>query len=413
MEVGRLVKSASRLLSKSNSVNFLPASNQEKNVQDIAFKGLCALMMGCACVSIALRPVSAQADSEAANNLPVLEAVPTPEAAPVEVAPIDVAPVPNQSGLSTLSGTAVESTVALETYALGPGDQIRVDVLAQHEQFEEPIDQTVLLDGSIRLPWLGRVDVAGLNPVEVEQKVVLAYSQYIRSPQVTFQLLQPRPIRVGIVGEIVRPGGYTLQVNSEAGEQSESSESRTRFWPSVTQAIINAGGITSSADVRTVQIRREGRLEPIEVNLWALAESGDLGQDVLLRDGDRITIPMAQIVDNEEVITLANTTFAPTSIKVNVVGEVDSPGSLEVAPDTLLNQAILTAGGFNNRARSSTVELVRLNAGGNVTQRTVEVDLAQGVSNEKNPILQDGDTIIVGRTGLAATSDTAGLIFSP
>ncbi|MBE9069690.1 SLBB domain-containing protein [Leptolyngbya cf. ectocarpi LEGE 11479] len=305
------------------------------------------------------------------------------------------------------------STVALETYALGPGDQIRVEVLVELEIFEEPFDQIVLLDGSLTLPWVGKVDVAGLNPIEAEAKVAAAYSQYIRNPRLTFQLLQPRPLRVGIVGEINRPGGYTLQVSSEAGEQSEASESRTRFWPSLTQAIITAGGITRSADVRSVQIKREGVPDLIQANLWDLVESGNLRQDVLLRDGDQIIVPTAQTIDNSEVIALANTTFAPATITVNVVGEVESPGSLSVPPDTLLNQAVLTAGGFNNRARTSRVELIRLNPNGNVSQQSVSVNLAQDVNDEQNPVLQDGDTIIVGRSGLAATSDTASLIFSP
>ncbi len=320
---------------------------------------------------------------------------------------------PVNSSTTAQGGNINESTVALETYTLGPGDQLRVDVLVNDEVFADPIDQIVLLDGSLTLPWVGKITVAGLNPIQAEAKIVNAYSRYIRTPQITFQLLQPRPIRVGIVGEIKRPGGYTLQVNSEAGEGSEASESRTRFWPSVTQAISNAGGITRSADVRSVIVKREGVSELIQVNLWDLVESGDLRQDVLLRDGDQIFIPTAQAIDNAEVIALANTTFAPEAITVNVVGEVPSPGSFSVAPDTLLNEALLTAGGFNARSRTSRVELVRINPNGTVSQQRVKIDLAQDVNNEQNPILQEGDTIIVGRSGLAATADTAELIFSP
>ncbi len=322
---------------------------------------------------------------------------------------IDAVPVPT----TPQWGSSNESTVALETYTLGPGDEVRADILVDHPLFLDPIDQIVLLDGSLTLPWVGKVNVAGLNPIAAEQKVVDAYSVYIRNPRVTFQLLQPRPIRVGIVGEIKRPGGYTLQVSSEAGERSEASESRTRFWPSVTQAISNAGGITRSADVRSVQIKRNGVSELIQVDLWDFVESGNLRQDPLLRDGDQILVPTAQVVDNVEALTLANTTFAPATITVNVVGEVPTPGSLAVSPDTLLNQAILTAGGFNTRARTSRVDLIRLNPNGTVSQQNVEVNLAQDVSDEQNPILQEGDTIIVGRSSLAATSDTAGLIFSP
>ncbi|MEM7793153.1 MAG: SLBB domain-containing protein [Cyanobacteria bacterium P01_C01_bin.118] len=335
--------------------------------------------------------------TSALAQLPPLES-------PSTTVPPENIPVPVTSG---------PSTVALESYILGPGDQIRVDVLVDFIIFEDPIDQIVLLDGSLTLPWIGKVDVAGLNPIQAEAKVVDAYSLYIRKPRITFQLLQPRPLRVGIAGQIKRPGGYTLQVNSEAGEGSEDSEGRTRFWPTLSQAISQAGGITRSADVRSVEITREGLFEPIKVNLWDLVETGDLRQDVLLRDGDRIIVPTAESIDSSEVITLANTTFAPTSIKINVIGEVKAPGSISVPPNTPLNQAVLTAGGFNSRARTGRVELIRLNPNGNVTQRSVDIDLAEAVNEEQNPVLQEGDTIIVGRSALAATSDTAGLIFSP
>lgn len=361
-------------------------SRRQKDIQSKIFPLLGLLFFSSLSTSLIISPALAQ--------LPPLEAVDT-------------------NSTNTQQGGINESTVALETYRLGPGDQIRVDVLVDHELFVQPIDQIVLLDGSLTLPWVGKVDVAGLNPIQAEEKVVDAYRRYIRNPRVTFQLLQPRPIRVGIVGEIKRPGGYTLQVNSEAGEQSEVSESRARFWPSVTQAISNAGGITRSADVRSVQIKRQGSSELIQVNLWDLVESGNLRQDVLLRDGDQIFVPTATVVDNSEVIALANTTFAPATITVNVIGEVKAPGSLSVSPDTLLNQAILTAGGFNSRARTSRVELIRLNPNGTVDQQRVQVDLAQDANDEQNPVLQEGDTIIVGRSSLAATSDTAGLIFSP
>mgnify|MGYP001799885625 FL=1 len=362
--------------------------NQE-SIQGKTVKVARALMIGSIAVSLAKVPAMAQLPPLEPNTATQRESIPAS------------------------SFSSGPTTVALESYILGPGDQIRIDVLVDFIIFEDPIDQIVLLDGSLTLPWIGKIDVAGLNPIEAENKVVEAYSRYIRDPRITLQLLQPRPLRIGIVGEINRPGGYTLQVNSVAGEQSDASESRSRFWPSLTQAISEAGGITRSADVRSIQITREGLFEPIRVNLWDLVETGDLRQDVLLRDGDRIVVPVAEAIDNSEVIALANTTFAPASIKINVIGEVKSPGSISVPPNTPLNQAVLTAGGFNARARKGRVELIRLNPNGNVTQRSVDIDLAEGVSDEQNPVLQEGDTIIVGRSGLAATSDTASLIFSP
>ena len=59
------------------------------------------------------------------------------------------------------------------------------------------------------------------------------------------------------------------------------------------------------------------------------------------------------------------------------------------------------------------VGLVRLNPDGTVTQRELNVDFAQGISEDGNPVLQNNDIIIVGTSGLADFSDTLGAITSP
>lgn len=64
-------------------------------------------------------------------------------------------------------------------------------------------------------------------------------------------------------------------------------------------------------------------------------------------------------------------------------------------------------GGFNNsRAQTGSVQLVRLNPDGSVSQRQVAVDFTQGINEETNPILYANDVIIVGRSGTAQFSDS-------
>ncbi len=64
----------------------------------------------------------------------------------------------------------------------------------------------------------------------------------------------------------------------------------------LTQAIQEAGGIKSQADIRNVEVRREnrdGNFELIVVNLWELLDEGNLDKDVILQNGDVITVPQA------------------------------------------------------------------------------------------------------------------------
>jgi polysaccharide export outer membrane protein len=218
------------------------------------------------------------------------------------------------------------------------------------------------------------------------------------------------PLKVAVVGEVFRPGTYTVK-----GESSGTNGSGS--LPTLTQAIKIAGGIKPLADLRQIQVRRSTRTgsnQVIDVNLWELLQAGDISQDVLLQEGDRISVPTAANIDPAEAQTIASASISPDTIQVQIVGEVKSPGTVKVQPNTPLNQALLAAGGFDNRrARKSSVELIRLNPNGTVSQRQVEVAFNQGINEQSNPLLQNNDVIVVGRSNLARVTDTLGTVLSP
>ncbi len=76
-----------------------------------------------------------------------------------------------------------------------------------------------------------------------------------------------------------------------------------------------------------------------------------------------------------------------------------------------LNQAILAAGGPNNRATRE-IELIRLDANGTLSRRTILVDMTQGFNTTENPLILNNDIVVVGRSGLAQFSDQIGQINS-
>jgi polysaccharide biosynthesis/export protein len=228
------------------------------------------------------------------------------------------------------------------------------------------------------------------------------------------------PIKVAVVGQVNRPGTYTIK-----GEANTSNTSQliNLSPPTVTQAIQAAGGIKPTADVRQVVLQRfnrSGRGQAVKINLWDLLTRGDMSQDLVLQEGDRILIPEATVINPREVDTIANAPFAPGTIKVSVVGELNNQRgqrttySLDVTPNTTLNQAILAAGGFDPvRANKNTVDLIRLNPNGSVDKRTIAVDFAQGINEVNNPILRNNDVIVVGRSGTTRVGDTLGSVFNP
>jgi polysaccharide export outer membrane protein len=65
--------------------------------------------------------------------------------------------------------------------------------------------------------------------------------------------------------------------------------------------------------------------------------------------------------------------FSPDKVRVTIAGEVQNPGTIEVLPETPLNQVLLSTGGFDNRrANTVSVDLIRLNPNGSVSKQSIE-----------------------------------------
>ncbi|MBW4573284.1 MAG: SLBB domain-containing protein [Tolypothrix carrinoi HA7290-LM1] len=225
-----------------------------------------------------------------------------------------------------------------------------------------------------------------------------------------------RPRTVAVVGEVNRPGSYLVTQGATEGGNAGGGVSITG-QPTVTRALQLAGGITPQADIRNVKIRRQTRAggeQIIDINLWQLLQSGDVNQDTILQDGDTIFFPTATEINAADATVLANTTLSPATIQVGVVGEVKRPGTVEIKPNSSLNQALLAAGGFDGaNASSSAVDLVRLNPDGSVTKRKVKVNFGADINSQTNPILRNNDVVVVYRSGTAKVGQTVGSVINP
>ena len=122
------------------------------------------------------------------------------------------------------------------SYVLGPGDELALSFFNVPEYDGE---RQVSIDGSLNLPLVGKVQVAGFTVEQASQAISNAYTPYLRTPLVTVDLLALRPIQFGISGEISKPGSYELAL-SEGGSAAQ--------WPTLVEAIQLAGGITDKAE---------------------------------------------------------------------------------------------------------------------------------------------------------------------
>jgi polysaccharide biosynthesis/export protein len=240
----------------------------------------------------------------------------------------------------------------------------------------------------------------------------------------SFAASRDRPINIAIGGEVYRPGTYTVSSGTAqvgvAGQTGQGggggSSDNNGTAPTLTRAIQTAGGIKPQADIRRVQIHRltrTGTEQVLEANLLDLLKNADIRQDLILQAGDMIMIPTATEQSIAEASQAASASFSPDKIRVNLVGEVEKPGAIEVPPNTPLNQALLAAGGFTNRARKADVQLIRLNPNGTVMQQNLPVNFTENVNDQSNPSLQNNDVIVVRRSGIANLSDTLSTTLAP
>jgi polysaccharide export outer membrane protein len=302
-----------------------------------------------------------------------------------------------------------------DAYILGPGDRVQLTVL---DPGAKDLNGTfdILNDGSASFALLGSVVLSGLTLNQAQLWLQSLYASHLLRPALNITVLNPRPLQVSVVGEVVAPGLYTL--TSGEGSQVEGAAVSLSGLPTLVTAIQKAGGLTLNANLADVRLQRRipgdaSQVRETQLNLISLLRSGDKAQNPFLFDGDTIMIGTAPTPDRE-AIELAAANLSPQQITVTVVGEVVTPGRLSLAANTPVVQAVLAAGGPRNwRGKRSDVELVRINRNGTATRQLITIDYSQGVSSLRNPPLRDGDTVVVNRSAFAVATDALGAVSAP
>ena len=253
-----------------------------------------------------------------------------------------------------------------ESYIVGPGDEITVDVWGEVEfRHERVVDR----DGTIILPRAGRITAANRTLGQVEQRVreVLSRSYSGIDPSgdggttfVDVSLGQLRAIRVFVVGEVERPGAYELTSVS-----------------TVFTALHAAGGPNDQGSLRDVRLMR-GTEEVTAVDLYDYLLRGQRTGDAILREGDTVFVPARDIT-------------------VQITGSVRRPMHYELKPGEGVADLVRFAGGFSVTAVTERVHVTRVLP---PTERVPgEPDRVQrdlDLTAEPNPVLFDGDVVRVG-----------------
>ena len=160
-----------------------------------------------------------------------------------------------------------------EAYLLHAGDTVLISVWKEESLQKQVI---VLPDGSVTIPLLGRVEVAGHSTPEVEQSLTLQLKKYFPEPIVSVVIIGIEGNRAYVTGKIVKAGSIVISGPT-----------------TVLQAISLAGGLDKFADESGIKIIRNslGGQEILPVNYKEIISGKNISTNIQLKAGDTIVVP--------------------------------------------------------------------------------------------------------------------------
>jgi polysaccharide biosynthesis/export protein len=209
---------------------------------------------------------------------------------------------------------------------LRPGDPLSIQVVGQPDAANVFVGD----DGMINVPLVGNVQVGGLAPIEAAGKIAKALKDggFYVDPHVTV-VTQPRGQIVTVLGEVRNAGRFTITPGT-----------------SILDLLAQAGGVNQGASDTGYVLRKNdnGQVNRYPVKLNGLSDLKE-------------TLPTSSLLGGDTLVV-------PTAGTVYVTGEVTTPGKISMEPGMTVMQAILHAGGVNERGSEHRIELKRLTPDG-------------------------------------------------
>jgi len=126
-----------------------------------------------------------------------------------------------------------------ERSVVGPGDVLTIEIVGEKEL---PREYQVASDGSVDVPYVHSVKVAGLDPHEIVAllRKALIEAKVLTDPSVIVSVKEYHSQRVTLLGQVAKPGSYPFTSGL-----------------TLIQAVSLAGGLTAIADDDMVTITRK------------------------------------------------------------------------------------------------------------------------------------------------------------
>jgi protein involved in polysaccharide export with SLBB domain len=238
-------------------------------------------------------------------------------------------------------------------YVLGTGDRISITIWGATEYNNE---FTLDKFGNLSAKLVGRVNLKGKTFEEAKQIIRVRFGKYynLRSSNISVGLSYSKIISVNVVGEVKKPGTYSVpSVNSAFNILSLS------------------GGATSKGSLRNIEIRRNG--ETIgNLDVYKFLNNPANYSQFYLQDGDFIIVKAMQNI-------------------VSVSGEVLRNGRFEIKKEETFSDLLEYIGGFSTYANLESINLIRIENNTKAKLTNYNIDELK----ENSFKLQNGDHYII------------------
>ncbi len=215
-------------------------------------------------------------------------------------------------------------------YLLDIGDILEIQLVGQSNYIKEfPIRG----DGSINLPDIGKINIAGLSISQASKLIKSRINSAFIGTEAFISLSEIRDVNILVSGNAQNPGIYTLTGNSN-----------------ILHALSVSGGVNEQGSLREINLIRDN--EVIEsLDLYDLLINGEYDLKKRLRSGDVIFVE-------------------PRKNVVTINGAVKRPAKYEVLNEQNLSSIILYANGLKRTADRENIFLERILDG---TLKTIPV----------------------------------------
>ena len=322
-------------------------------------------------------------------------------------------------------------------FPIGPGDVLTISVPEVDELQRQEI--RVASDGTIGLPLIGTMEVAGMSENDLRAAIAQRLLAYMKFPRVELFVERYQARDVAVIGAVQKPGLYDLRNSSQ----------------SIIDMIGLAGGMTADAAERVIFAPRNDGRELSPSVLASLPTNDDQQpqlqlafndsrpyagpQNQPIHDSEEISAPsyselraeagsavpsetdikarMWIVLDLSKPASHAcldlptrpgDVVMIPIAGQVMVQGWVRNPGAFRITPGMSVLGSVSAAGGA---MFSRSAELLRTDSDGR--HRAIEFNLSKLAQGEAPDIpVQSGDVIIVERSVIGAVPYTLMQLFN-